>query len=91
MEKIKISNENENPSGLMIIKDVYTSSPDVQVYLSDDRSFPLTIHPKQSANIGLIINSEQIGRFDAVIYIHFEKHIYVTTIKAVAHPNKFGF
>jgi hypothetical protein len=46
MEKIKISNENENPSGSIIIKDVYTSSPDVQVYLSDDRSFPLTIEPK---------------------------------------------
>ena len=73
MERIKITNELERKEGNIIVKDVLTSSPDVQVYLEDDLAFPLKIKPKRTVNIGIILNAEQVGRFDALIYIIFEK------------------
>ena len=90
MERIRLTNEKERGEGNIIVKDVLTSSPDVQIYLEDDLAFPLKIKPKRTVDILVGINAEQVGRFDALIYILFEESVVVTSLKAVAHPNKFG-
>ena len=73
MERIRLTNEKERGEGNIIVKDVLTSSPDVQIYPEDDLAFPLKIKPKRTVDILVGINAEQVGRFDALIYILFEE------------------
>lgn len=90
MQTIQIKNEQRQGGSKLFIKDVLTSSPDVEARPENGKKLPLTLKPGESVKIRLIATPCNLGRFDAVIYVLLSDKVFVSSLKAHVYPNKFG-
>lgn len=85
MEKFTLALQNS-----IVIHSITSSSPDADVILSDAKAFPLVLAPEDSIDVSLMINAENIGKYEALLYFIFAESILVQKISADVLPNRFG-
>ena len=62
METITIKNLNTK-SKVVTIANILTSSPDIQILLENNQSFPLKIQPNTTLSFKVAVTAEEFGDF----------------------------
>jgi Transmembrane protein 131-like N-terminal len=86
-EVITITNKQRKKD--IEIKALIASSPELTFYMPEGVEFPIRLHPFDSIEIRVAFISENLGLFDALMYMVVDEWIYVSSFNAYVVPNVY--
>lgn len=80
---------NKNTKASIKILDIFTSSPELEVYYESTVTFPYVLKGGDNLTLQLVLTPETYGQFEAVVFILFENYVFIEPVSGFVNENVY--